>query len=100
MIPFLWIMYELFVGLRGSVDAQPEGARPLVEAARWLTVVSWSFYPVVFVFPMIGLTGGAAVAAVQVGYTIADVVAKAVFGILIFIIAARKSEHEPVAVGA
>jgi bacteriorhodopsin len=100
MIPFLWIVYELFVGLRDSVEAQPEGARPLVGAARWLTVVSWSFYPIVFVFPMIGLTGGAAVAAVQVGYTIADIVAKAVFGILIYAIAARKSEQEPIAVAA
>jgi len=29
-----------------------------------------------------------------VGYTIADIVAKAVFGILILAIAIRKSEHE------
>jgi bacteriorhodopsin len=95
MIPFLWIVYELFVGLRDSIGAQPEGARGLVDAARWLTVISWSFYPVVFVFPMIGFTGGAAATAVQVGYTVADIVAKAVFGVLIFAIALRKSEQEP-----
>ena len=70
------------------------GARGLVSAARWLTVVSWLFYPIVFVFPMIGFTGGAATTAVQVGYTVADVVAKAVFGVLVFMIAARKSELE------
>jgi bacteriorhodopsin len=60
-------------------------------------VVSWSFYPVVFVFPMIGFTGGTAATAVQVGYTVADIVAKAVFGVVIFAIAVRKSEQEPVA---
>ena len=49
---------------------------------------------IVFVFPMIGFTGGAATTAVQVGYTVADVVAKAVFGVLIFMIAARKTELE------
>ena len=76
MIPFLWIVYELFVGLRNSIAAQPENARGLVNAARWITVLSWSFYPVVFVFPMIGFGGAAAVTAVQVGYTVADVVAK------------------------
>jgi hypothetical protein len=43
---------------------------------------------------MIGLTGGTASAAVQIGYSIADVVAKAVFGILIYMIAVRKSEAE------
>lgn len=95
MIPFLIILYDLFVGLRNSIASQPPAARGLVSAARWLTVVSWAFYPVVFVFPMIGFTGGSATTAVQVGYTVADVLAKAVFGVLIYNIAMRKSEAEP-----
>ncbi len=94
MIPFVWIVYELFVGLKNSIASQPESVKGLVNSARWLTVLSWSFYPVVFIFPMIGFTGSAAVAGVQVGYTIADVVAKALFGILIFNIALRKSAEE------
>lgn len=97
MIPFLWIVYELFVGLKESLEAQPESVRGLVNRARWLTVISWSFYPVVFIFPMIGLTGQTANTAVQVGYSVADIVAKAVFGILIFMIAVRKSEAEATA---
>ena len=95
MIPFVVIVYDLFIGLRSSIASQPPEARGLVSAARWLTVVSWLFYPLVFVFPMIGFTGGAATTAVQVGYTVADVVAKAVFGVLIYMIASRKSEVEP-----
>ncbi len=94
MIPFAWIVYELFAGLSKSIAAQPENVRGLVDTARWLTVLSWSFYPVVFIFPMIGLTGGAAATAIQVGYTIADVVAKAVFGVVIYMIAVRKSEAD------
>ena len=94
MIPFIWIVYELFVGLRDSISAQPESARGLVDAARWVTVLSWSFYPIVFIFPMIGLTGGAAATAVQVGYTVADIVSKAAFGVLIYLIAVRKSEAD------
>jgi len=94
MIPFLWIVYELFVGLSRSIAQQPDNVRGLVNTARWLTVLSWSFYPVVFIFPMIGLTGGAAETAVQVGYTVADVVAKAVFGVVIYMIAVRKSEAD------
>lgn len=92
MVPFVIIVYDLFVGLKASIASQPVQARGLVSAARWLVVLSWLFYPVVFVFPMIGFTGGAATTAVQVGYTVADIVAKAVFGILIFMIAVRKSE--------
>jgi len=44
---------------------------------------------------MIGFSGGAAVTLVQVGYTIADIVAKSAFGIYIYNIAVRKSENEP-----
>jgi len=94
MVPFVIIVYDLFIGLKASIASQPEDAKGLVSAARWVTVLSWLFYPLVFVFPMIGFTGGAATTAVQVGYTVADIVAKAVFGVLIYMIAARKSVAE------
>lgn len=94
MVPFFFIVVELFAGLRTALAQQPQDVRGLVNTARWLTLISWSFYPVVFVFPMIGFTGGAAETAVQVGYTIADIVAKAVFGVVIYMIAVRKSEVE------
>ena len=48
----------------------------------------------VFVLPMIGINGSTAAVGVQVGYTIADVLAKAVFGVLIYMIAVRKSDYE------
>jgi len=95
MIPFTLIVIDLFFGLSKSIEAQPENARGLVSAARYVVVVSWLFYPIVYVFPMIGFTGSDAVTAVQVGYTISDIVAKAMFGVLIYMIAARKSETEP-----
>jgi bacteriorhodopsin len=94
MIPFLIIQYELFVGLASSIKAQPEGVRGLVSSARYITVVTWLFYPIVFTLPMIGLTGASATVGVQVGYSIADVLAKAAFGIFIYTIALRKSEVE------
>ena len=43
---------------------------------------------------MIGISGGTAETAVQIGYTIADIIAKAVFGVVIYMIAVRKSELE------
>jgi bacteriorhodopsin len=100
MLPFIWIVYELFIGLRDSITAQPADVRGLVNGARWLVLISWSFYPVVFVFPMIGLSGGTAAVAVQIGYTIADIVAKAVFGVVIYTIAVRKSEVDAHGTGA
>ncbi|MDX1625337.1 MAG: bacteriorhodopsin-like [Wenzhouxiangellaceae bacterium] len=92
MIPFLIILYQLFIGLGDAIARQPAEARGLVSAARYLTVVAWLFYPVVFLFPMLGLTGAGAETALQVGYSIADIVAKAVFGLLIYTIAVRKTD--------
>jgi bacteriorhodopsin len=82
------------VGLKSSISKQPENVRGLINGAATLVVVSWLFYPVVFLFPLLGIEGGAAITAVEVGYTIADIVAKAVFGIVILTIAMRKSEAE------
>jgi bacteriorhodopsin len=92
MIPFCIILFDLFFGLKSSINGQPAEARGLVNVARWVTVVSWCFYPVVFTLPMLGVAN--AQAAVQVGYTISDIVAKAGFGVLIYMIALKKSESE------
>jgi bacteriorhodopsin len=92
MIPFTIIVYTLFVGLSKSISSQPESIRELVVLARNITVISWLFYPIVFILPMIGFTGSSALVAVQVGYTISDIVAKAGFGVLIWVISLRKSE--------
>lgn len=94
MIPFLVIQYELFVGLRSAISLQPENARGLVSAARYITVVTWLFYPIVYLFPLVGLSGAAANVGVQVGYSVADVLAKAGFGVFIYIIALRKTQSE------
>jgi bacteriorhodopsin len=94
MIPFLVILFELFVGLRSSIALQPDSVRGMVSSARYITVVTWLFYPFVFVLPMIGLTGASAVVGVQVGYSVADVLAKAAFGLFIYNIALKKTHSE------
>jgi bacteriorhodopsin len=93
MIPFLMIVWNLFTGLSKSIAAQPESVRDLISMARLIVVVTWAFYPIVYMFPMLGVTGGKAEMFVQVGYTIADILAKAAFGVYIWLIAVRKSEE-------
>lgn len=93
MIPFLYIVVTLFSGLSESISKQPADVRGLVSSARWVVVLSWSFYPVVYFAPfLMSLDGGTATAVIEVGYTIADIVAKAAFGVMIFMIAVRKSQ--------
>ena len=92
MIPFLWIVYELFAGLSKSIESQPEDARGLISVARYVVIGSWAFYPIVYFAGAVGLDGGTATTVIEVGYTLADITAKAVFGVLIFVIAQRKSK--------
>lgn len=92
MIPFIYIVFQLIAGLSKSINAQPESVRELVSNARWITLATWSFYPIVFLLPVIGVSGSQAATRVQIGYTIADILAKAAFGIYIWVIAVRKSE--------
>jgi bacteriorhodopsin len=92
MVPFLIIVYELYTGLSAAIASQPANVQGLVKAARNVTVWSWCFYPVVFFIPLLGLPSSSTVAAVQVGYTIADMISKAGFGTIIYLIAMRKSE--------
>ncbi|MEO7409915.1 MAG: bacteriorhodopsin, partial [Sphingomicrobium sp.] len=93
-IPFLYIVYELFVGLGDAVKRQPENARGLVNTARWLTFASWGFYPIVYMVPYTSLSGATTETALQIGYTLADLIAKAGVGVLIYLIAVRKSAIE------
>ncbi len=99
MGPFLWIVWELYIGLGDAISKQPPEARGLVSIARNTTVLVWFFYPVVYFFH-IGYTGGIAVTIYNLGYTVADILAKVGFGIIIYMIAVRKSEAERRSSGA
>lgn len=95
MIPFLYIVYVLYVGLGSAIERQPENVKGLVRLARNVTVASWFFYPIVYFAPFIINTEGATgFVVIEVGYTVADIIAKAAFGVLIYTIAVRKSEGE------
>lgn len=91
MLPFLVIVYELFKGLNKSLKLQPLAARPLINTARWLIVITWSFYPIVYHIDLLQISRSSFVVALQIGYTMADILAKAVFGFFIYLIAVKKS---------
>ena len=93
-IPFLYILYVLFVELTKAMDRQPAEVRISVRNLRWLLLASWGFYPIAYMFPMFGFDGADAFVLRQVGYTIADVTAKAVFAQVIYKIARLKSFYD------
>ena len=95
MVPFLYIVYTLYSSLGEAINRQHESVRGLISTARNLTVLAWFFYPVVFFLPFVlSVSGGTSRTVIELGYTFADITAKAVFGLVIYAIAVRKSEAE------
>jgi bacteriorhodopsin len=93
-LPFLYLVYVLFVELSRSLDRQPVQVRRLTKLLPVMLVVLWCVYPIAYAFPIIGgeFFGGAdGFVLRQAGYSIADILAKAAFGLLIFQVARIKS---------
>ena len=93
-IPFLYILYVLFVELGKSLDRQPAGVAETVGRLRLLLVATWGVYPIAYIFNIVGDESASSFVAIQVGYTIADILAKCVFGLTIMKIARMKSVAE------
>jgi bacteriorhodopsin len=90
-IPFLYILYVLFVELSRAAKNQPEQVGKDLKGLRWLLLATWGVYPISYMFPMFGLEGADSFVWRQVGYSIADILAKCLFGLLIYKIAREKS---------
>ncbi len=91
-IPFIYIVWQLFTGLGDAMQEQGEEVSVLIRNTRLLLFATWGFYPIVYMLPFLGGMTAGALVAVQVGYCIADVAAKAGYGVMIYAIAAKKSE--------
>jgi len=96
-IPFIYILYVLFVELGKSLDRQPAGVAETVGRLRLLLIATWGVYPIAYIFNIVGDESASSFVAIQVGYSIADVLAKCVFGLTILKIARMKSHAEGMA---
>lgn len=94
-IPFLYILYVLFVELGKSLERQSEAVQRKIKELRLLLLATWGVYPIAFIANM-NATGFDETSFVlrETGYTIADILAKCLFGLMIFTIARIKSGEE------
>merc|ERR1711966_453942 len=99
---FCYIVYTLLKGLEGAqakevanddamVGGRTEKVAPLIHLAKVMTVISWCTYPVVYIFPMMGMEGAQAVVGIQIGYCISDIISKCGVGMLTYRICVAKS---------
>ena len=93
-LPFIYILYVLFVELGKSLERQPAGVADTVGRLRLLLIATWGVYPIAYIFNIVGDASSSSFVTVQVGYTVADVLAKCVFGLTILKIARMKSIAE------
>jgi len=99
-IPFAYILYVLFVQLGKSLDKQPESVRGTLSRLRFLLLLSWGVYPIAYLLPLLNISGADAWVGKQIGYSVADIVAKAVYGLIIFSVARAKSLADDAAFAA
>merc|ERR1712107_630673 len=77
MIFFLYIVFELLVGLSAATNSESDPViKEKIVLAQVMTVISWCTYPVVYLFPMLGIAASNAVVAIQVGYCVSDIISK------------------------
>lgn len=95
-IPFLYILYVLWFEMKKSLSSQSDKVRGLFQTTRVLLIATWGVYPITFILAMnsTGAPTASEVVAREVGYTIADILAKCLFGLIIFCIARIKSAEE------
>jgi bacteriorhodopsin len=94
-IPFLYILYVLFIELGKSLTRQSAEVQKKVKILRLLLIATWGVYPITFILAMDGTSVGAdAFVAREVGYSIADILAKCLFGLIIYSIARIKSAED------
>jgi len=93
-IPFLYILYVLFVELGRSLDKQSPRVRKLLDGMRFLLLATWGVYPLAYIAPSVISNDATAEVVRQVGYSIADILAKPLFGMFILAIASIKSRND------
>jgi len=93
---FAYIVFELLIGLNDATNKENDAViSGKIKMAQIITVISWCTYPVVYLLPMLGISAGEAVVSIQIGYCASDIISKCGVGLVIYQIAAAKSEKAP-----
>jgi bacteriorhodopsin len=93
-LPFLYILYVLFVELGKSLGRQSDAVKKLIDGLRYIILATWGIYPLAYMAPSLIDNEATAEVTRQVGYAIGDVLAKPLFGLLVLAIALAKSRED------
>ena len=95
MIPFFYILYVLVREMKDVKARESAGVAAMIGNATKILLVTWCVYPIAYLFPVFfEYPHDGAETARQLGYTIADITAKAFYGLAILAIAKARSAAE------
>lgn len=96
MIPFAYILWALVKELKEVKSRENAAVAGLISNATKILLVTWLVYPITYLFPVFfDYPHDGAETARQLGYTIADITAKAGYGLAVLAIAKARSASEP-----
>jgi bacteriorhodopsin len=93
MVFFVLILMTLFGELTKQIEVENAAVQGTLRSLRTVLLVTWSFYPIAYLAPVLLADAGLAFVIVNVGYAIADITAKAGYGLMIHHVAKVKTEH-------
>jgi bacteriorhodopsin len=92
MLPFAYILFVLSGELKAAGSRETGQVAKSIKNATTILLVTWLVYPIAYLFPVIfGASNEGAEAARQLGYTVADITAKGLYGLMILSIAKARS---------
>ncbi|MBC8142541.1 MAG: bacteriorhodopsin [Armatimonadetes bacterium] len=93
-IPFVYILFVLWTEVGEAMKRETPEVASLLFGIRLLLLASWGVYPIAYLMPLFPIGAADALVFKQVGYSIADVVAKPLYGLMIYAIARLKTQQE------
>lgn len=90
---YVILLYLAWTEVGKVLPNMPEGAVGNLKIIRWIFVIFWTLYPIAYIIPAIMPTADGVVIR-QVAFTVADIVAKVIYGVLITQVAVELSKAE------
>ena len=91
---YLWLLYVAYQTVEDAKASAPTDATRSLFSKVWiLFLVSWTIYPLAYLMPQISATADGVVIRNLI-YSFADIASKAVYGIMLAVIAQKLSAHE------
>jgi bacteriorhodopsin len=91
MIPFLYILFTLSGELKAAKARETGAVSTSINNATKILLVTWLVYPIAYLIPVVFTVSDGAEAGRQLAYTVADITAKALYGLMILNIAKARS---------